>query len=159
MWHSSPQPFVFVSELVYLNGLNYFSLWSGPPQWPLLRGISWRYCRRGWLQRGPKILNICRTESYRTKNWLSQCIISGQSQGLLNWNNLLGQMSWDVQPCRNVRSWFSPTDWKQPLPPVTRWFLWCSQFITCLWAPTTLYWYSLFKLKETNVSLNVCNSL
>ena len=39
------------------------------PRWPLLRWISRWYCRRGWRQRGPKILNICRTESYRTKIW------------------------------------------------------------------------------------------
>ena len=31
--------------------------------------ISRQYCWRGWRQRGLKILNICRTESYRTKNW------------------------------------------------------------------------------------------
>ena len=70
VWHSSPQPFVIcVFELVYLNDLHYFSLWAGPPQWPLLRWISRWYCQRGWRQRGPKILNICCTESYHTKNW------------------------------------------------------------------------------------------
>ena len=60
---SPAQPFVIcVFQLVYLNDLHYFSLW------PLLRWINRWYCRTGWRQRGPKILNICRTESYRTKN-------------------------------------------------------------------------------------------
>ena len=60
---------ICVFELVYLIDLHYFSLWAGPPQWPFLRWISQQYCWRGRHQRGPKILNICHTKSYRTKNW------------------------------------------------------------------------------------------
>ena len=71
VWHSSPQPFIIcVFELVYLNDLHYFSLRAGPPLWLLLWWISRWYFRRGWCRRGPKILNICRTESYHTKNWV-----------------------------------------------------------------------------------------
>ena len=52
------------SEQVHLNDLHYLSLEAGPPQWPPLWWMG-RPCR----QRGPKIVNFCRTEGCRTKKW------------------------------------------------------------------------------------------
>ena len=65
---------VLVLSVALLNSAfcylcHYFSLRAGTLQWSLMWWISRRYCQRGRCQRGPKILNICRTESYFTKNW------------------------------------------------------------------------------------------
>ena len=56
-WSTKMSSIIFHFELVHLNDLFYDEY------------LSRRYWRRDRCQRCPKILNICRTESYCTKIW------------------------------------------------------------------------------------------